>query len=29
MDHDDAQEIDCRHDTIKGLALRAEFVRKR
>lgn len=25
----DAQEIDCRHDTIKGLVLRAEFVRKR
>jgi protein PhnA len=24
----DAQEIDCRHDTIKGLVLRAEFVRK-
>jgi len=26
---DDGQEIDCRHDTIKGLVLRAEFVRKR
>lgn len=25
----DAQEIDCRHDTIRGLVLRAEFVRKR
>lgn len=25
----DAQEIDCRHPTIKGLVLRAEFVRKR
>jgi len=25
----DAQEIDCRHDAIKGLVLRAEFVRKR
>ncbi|TWB22064.1 protein PhnA [Nitrospirillum amazonense] len=24
----DAQEIDCRHDTIKGLVLRAEFVKK-
>jgi protein PhnA len=24
----DPQEIDCRHDTIKGLVLRAEFVRK-
>ena len=24
----DAQEIDCRHETIKGLVLRAEFVRK-
>lgn len=23
------QEIDCRHDSIKGLVLRAEFVRKR
>lgn len=26
---DDAQEIDCRYDGIKGLVLRAEFVRKR
>lgn len=25
----DAQEIDCRHEGIKGLVLRAEFVRKR
>ena len=25
----DDQEIDCRHDTIKGLVLRTEFVRKR
>jgi protein PhnA len=25
---DDEQEIDCRHETIKGLVLRAEFVRK-
>lgn len=24
----DAQEIDCRHEMIKGLVLRAEFVRK-
>jgi protein PhnA len=24
----DDQEIDCRHDGIKGLVLRAEFVRK-
>ena len=24
----DAQEIDCKHDTIRGLMLRAEFVRK-
>ena len=24
----DSQEIDCRHDAIKGLVLRAEFVRK-
>jgi len=24
----DAQEIDCRHDSIKGLVLRAEFVKK-
>jgi protein PhnA len=23
------QEIDCRHDSIKGLVLRTEFVRKR
>ena len=26
---DNAEEIDCRHDTIKGLVLRTEFVRKR
>ncbi|GJD33980.1 alkylphosphonate utilization protein [Methylobacterium aerolatum] len=26
---DDPAEIDCRHDTIKGLVLRTEFVRKR
>ena len=26
---DNDQEIDCRHDTIKGLVLRTEFVRKR
>ena len=26
---DDPQEIDCRHETIKGLVLRTEFVRKR
>ena len=26
---DDPEEIDCRHDTIKGLVLRTEFVRKR
>jgi protein PhnA len=26
---DDIQEIDCRHESIKGLVLRAEFVRKR
>jgi protein PhnA len=26
---DSDQEIDCRHDTIKGLVLRTEFVRKR
>ena len=26
---DDPAEIDCRHDTIKGLVLRVEFVRKR
>lgn len=25
----DAQEIDCKHDSIKGLVLRAEFVKKR
>lgn len=25
---DDPQEIDCRHESIKGLVLRAEFVRK-
>lgn len=25
----DAQEIDCKHEGIKGLVLRAEFVRKR
>lgn len=25
----DPGEIDCRHDTIKGLVLRTEFVRKR
>ena len=25
----DPQEIDCRHETIKGLVLRAEFVKKR
>ncbi|SKB78629.1 alkylphosphonate utilization protein [Sphingopyxis flava] len=25
----DEQEIDCRHEGIKGLVLRAEFVRKR
>ena len=24
----DPQEIDCRHETIKGLVLRAEFVKK-
>ena len=24
----DAQEINCKHDTIRGLVLRAEFVRK-
>jgi protein PhnA len=24
----DEQEIDCRHDKIKGLVLRAEFVKK-
>lgn len=26
---DNDQEIDCRHDGIKGLVLRTEFVRKR
>ena len=26
---DDPEEIDCRHDEIKGLVLRTEFVRKR
>ena len=26
---DDPEEIDCRHDRIKGLVLRTEFVRKR
>jgi protein PhnA len=26
---DDTQEIDCRYEGIKGLVLRAEFVRKR
>ena len=25
----DPQEIDCRHDAIRGLVLRAEFVKKR
>lgn len=25
----DAQEIDCRHESIKGLVLRAAFVRRR
>lgn len=25
---DDDQEIDCRHESIKGLVLRAEFVKK-
>jgi len=25
----DAQEIDCKHEGIKGLVLRAEFVKKR
>lgn len=25
----DPQEVDCRHDSIKGLVLRAEFLRKR
>ncbi|TPE51677.1 alkylphosphonate utilization protein [Amaricoccus solimangrovi] len=26
---DSDEEIDCRHDTIRGLVLRTEFVRKR
>ena len=26
---DDPEEIDCKHETIKGLVLRTEFVRKR
>ena len=26
---ENVEEIDCRHDTIKGLVLRTEFVRKR
>ena len=26
---DNVEEIDCRHDSIKGLVLRTEFVRKR
>jgi len=26
---DDPEEIDCRHDSIKGLVLRTEFVKKR
>ena len=26
---EDPEEIDCRHDAIKGLVLRTEFVRKR
>ena len=26
---DNPEEIDCRHDAIKGLVLRSEFVRKR
>lgn len=26
---DDPDEIDCRHDAIRGLVLRTEFVRKR
>ena len=26
---EDPEQIDCRHDTIKGLVLRTEFVRKR
>ncbi|WP_159726344.1 alkylphosphonate utilization protein [Methylosinus sp. Ce-a6] len=26
---EDSEEIDCRHDSIKGLVLRTEFVKKR
>ncbi len=26
---DDSEHIDCKHETIKGLVLRTEFVRKR
>ena len=26
---DDPEHVDCRHDTIKGLVLRTEFLRKR
>lgn len=26
---DNPEEVDCRHDSIKGLVLRTEFVRKR
>ncbi|MOA60861.1 Protein PhnA [Agrobacterium tumefaciens] len=26
---DNPEEIDCRHDAVKGLVLRTEFVRKR
>lgn len=26
---DDPEQIDCRHDAIRGLVLRSEFVRKR
>lgn len=26
---DNPEEVDCRHDTIKGLVLRTEFLRKR
>ena len=26
---DDPEDIDCRHETIRGLVLRTEFVRKR
>ncbi len=26
---DNPEEVDCRHDTIKGVVLRTEFVRKR